>query len=393
MTRNVRSAPSIHPEARLSLRREVLVNLGVLVVAALSLAVVTALVVQIFDPRYGLIALLVLIAADAAIVFAFGRYLLDRLVLKPVNALKEAAEQIAAGDLERRAPRAETRELDELARCFDRMTERLLDAQGQLVQSAKLATVGRLAAGVAHEIGNPLAAISTYLEVLKKRDAIDSDLLGALRREAERIDRIVRSLLDYAKPQAEEMGPIDLVELTREACKLLERQGALKNVDFRAELDPAPLIVRVRAHAMEQVVVNLVLNAVDAAPTGPIVVGVTRWCLEDSVLASRRRTDADGEAGQRRPRQPATPWRPRLTSGEPGALLYVADSGPGVPEEEREKIFEPFYTTKDPGRGTGLGLAIVQRTVHELGGLVWVDPAREGGAAFKVFLPLAGKTA
>ncbi|GIW52650.1 MAG: hypothetical protein KatS3mg081_2005 [Gemmatimonadales bacterium] len=378
-------------EAKVPLRRELLVNLGLLVVAALSLAVVTALVVQMFDPRYALIALLALIAADAAIVFAFGRYLLDRLVLKPVNALKEAAEHIASGDLDRRAPRAETRELDELALCFNRMTERLLDAQSQVVQSEKLATVGRLAAGIAHEIGNPLSAIGTYLEVLKKRDAIDPELLASLQREAERIDRIVRSLLEYAKPRAEETGLVDLVAVTREACELLKQQGVLKNVQFRLELDPVPLSVRARHHAMEQVVVNLVLNAVEAAPGGSIVVGVTRWVLEDSALAAKRRQDPDREGASHRRPDASTSRRPQLAPGEPGALLYVADSGPGVPQEERERIFEPFYTTKDPGRGTGLGLAIVQRTVHELGGLVWVDDAREGGAAFKVFLPLAAE--
>ncbi len=385
------SAPSTHSEGKLSLRREVLVNLGLLVVAALSLAVVTALVVPMFDPRYALLALLALIAADAAIVFAFGRHLLDRLVLKPVNSLKEAAEQITSGDLERRAPRAETRELDELALCFNRMTERLLDSQGQLVQSEKLATVGRLAAGIAHEIGNPLSAIGTYLEVLEKRGSTDPALLAALRKEAERIDRIVRSLLDYAKPHAEETGLVDLVAVVRQACELLKRQGALKNVELRVELDPLPLTVRAKHHAMEQVVVNLMLNAVDAAPRGPIVVGATRWRLGDSALASSRRSDLHGETGQARQRHPSTPRRPELRPGDPGALLYVADSGPGVPEKERTKIFEPFYTTKGAGRGTGLGLAIVQRTVHELGGVVWVDDAREGGAAFKVFLPLASE--
>jgi two-component system, NtrC family, sensor kinase len=79
--------------------------------------------------------------------------------------------------------------------------------------------------------------------------------------------------------------------------------------------------------------------------------------------------------------------RSEFSPGQPGALLYVADSGPGVPPEDREKIFEPFYTTKEPGRGTGLGLAIVARAVDDMGGVVWVDTAREGGAAFKMFFP------
>ena len=83
------------------------------------------------------------------------------------------------------------------------------------------------------------------------------------------------------------------------------------------------------------------------------------------------------------------PWRPDLPAGTRGGLLYVADEGPGVAEVDRERIFDPFYTTKDPGKGTGLGLAIVARTVHDAGGVVWVDHAREGGAVFKVFLPQA----
>jgi signal transduction histidine kinase len=90
-------------------------------------------------------------------------------------------------------------------------------------------------------------------------------------------------------------------------------------------------------------------------------------------------------AGRRTPR----PRRPDVPPGTPGVRLYVADDGPGVPEENRERVFDPFYTTKDPGEGTGLGLAIVARTVHEAGGTVWVDRAREGGAVFKVFLPFA----
>jgi len=83
------------------------------------------------------------------------------------------------------------------------------------------------------------------------------------------------------------------------------------------------------------------------------------------------------------------PARVEFADGQPGTLLFVADSGPGVAPEDREKVFEPFYTTKEPGRGTGLGLAIVARSVHEMGGVVWVDGAREGGAAFKMFFPIA----
>ena len=393
---------------RPSLRRELLVNFALLVVAALSLAVVTALVAAALPPRTAALALVLLIVADVAVVFVFGRYLLDRLVLKPMAALTAAAEQLAAGDLTRRAQPAETRDFTELAERFNAMTHRLLDAQGQLVRTEKLATVGRFAAGVAHEVGNPLSAIGTYLEVLERRGA-DPEIVGAASREAARIDRIVRGLLDYARPKDERVGPVDLEQVIRSVRQLLEHQGALRAVAVTAACEPGVPLVRGNAHALEQVVVNLILNAADAAKGGRIVVGAVLWAYREPDDTERRRsdetaggrfggsTDGAGGPGDLQPSNRRTvessirrPWRPELVPGTPGALLYVADSGPGVPPDDRERVFDPFFTTKPPGFGTGLGLAVVQRTVHQAGGVVWVEAAREGGAAFKVFLPAAG---
>src|SRR5207248_7047208 len=114
----------------------------------------------------------------------------------------DATESVAGGQLSRRAPAADTRELDRLATSVNRMTDRLLDAQGALVRAEKLASVGRLAAGIAHEIGNPLAATANYLEVLRRRGA-EPDVVAAIQRESDRIDAIVRSLLAYARPGAQ----------------------------------------------------------------------------------------------------------------------------------------------------------------------------------------------
>jgi signal transduction histidine kinase len=153
-------------------------------------------------------------------------------------------------------------------------------------------------------------------------------------------------------------------------------------------------LVKGSAHDLEQVVVNLLLNAADAARGGLVVVGVTSWRYRAPQSGEARRSDAAHLAGspapaERRSAEPrgGAPLRPDLASGTFGVLLYVADSGPGVPPEDRERVFDPFFTTKAPGFGTGLGLAVVQRTVHQSGGVVWVEAAREGGAAFKVFLP------
>jgi signal transduction histidine kinase len=136
------------------------------------------------------------------------------------------------------------------------------------------------------------------------------------------------------------------------------------------------------------VVINLVMNASQAAPGGRLVVGTERRCLERRHGSTPRAAEAAAPERRWSPR----PVRQELAPGTAGALLYVADDGPGVPEGDRERVFDPFFTTKDPGGGTGLGLAIVARTVHESGGVVWVDRAREGGAVFKVFLPLVGAT-
>lgn len=372
-----------------TLRRELLVSFAILVGAALGLAVVTALIAQAFRPRFAPLVLLALILADVGIVFGFGRYLLNRLVLRPVAMLHAAADEVAEGNLDHRASPAETKEFTELAERFNRMTERLRDIQGQLVRTEKLATVGRLAAGVAHEVGNPLSAIGTYVEVLKQR-GVDPEIVEALTREAGRIDRIVRGLLDYARPGEQELGLTDLAAVVVTARDLLNHQGVLKGLDLRVELDGAPLTVRGKAHALEQVVVNLLLNAVDAAPSGPIVIGATPWRFAARSTGGRRSDPAVPPPYRRTALPLSRPWRPELEPGAPGVLLYVADAGPGVRPADRERVFDPFFTTKPPGRGTGLGLAIVQRTIHEFGGVVWVEQAREGGAAFKIFLPAGG---
>src|SRR3989442_1746826 len=216
----------------------------------------------------------------------------------------------------------------------------------------------------------------------------DPEVVAGRSRERERIDRIVRSLLDYARPQDEALGLVDTATVVRGAYVLLEAQGALKPVRAALEIvrDVPPVLGR--AHLMEQSLVNLVLNAVDAAPGGTVVVGARRWDFEPDRVPRKRANDPGRSAFPRTPER--RPTRIEFAPGQPGALIYVADSGSGVPGEDRDKVFEPFYTTKEPGRGTGLGLAIVARVVHEMGGVVWVDRAREGGAAFKLFFPAAG---
>ena len=374
-----------------SLRTELLLTLAFLAAAALLLGVGTIVAVQALAPDLSpgqvLPLLLAIVALDVGIFIVFGGYLVRRHILRPLGRVIAVADAVAAGDLAARAPGAETRDFAVLAERLNRMTDHLLDAQGQLVRSEKLASVGRLAAGVAHEVGNPLSAIGTYLEVLRRRGA-DPEVMAGLARELERIDTIVRSLLDYAQPREEALQPVDVAVVVRAAFELLQAQGAIKAV--RATLDLPAELPRIRghAHALEQALVNLLLNAVDATRGGALVVGARSWAYEPGHAAPRRSDDPAitffARGAERRPS------RVDYAPGLPGVLVFVADSGPGVPPADREKIFDPFYTTKEPGHGTGLGLAIVARTVDEMGGLIWVTQAREGGAVFKLFFPATG---
>jgi len=367
-----------------SLRAVLLVQLAFLAATALILGVATSILASTFAPGEEFPLVMAIVAGDVVIFIAFGHYLVTRLVLKPLAELHRSADAVIQGNLDARAPAAETADFTQLGERFNRMTDHLLDAQSQLVRAEKLATVGRLAAGIAHEIGNPLGGASTYLEVLRRR-AAEPEVVEALRRELDRIDKIVRSLLDYARPREEALQPVDVAVVLSAALELLRAQGALHST--RAELDiptPVPRILG-RAHELEQAVVNLLLNAVDAAPHGSLVLGARLWGYAPERVIPRRAGDTSDAFFPRAPSR--RPSRTELESGTPGVLIFVADSGAGIPAADRDKVFEPFYTTKEPGRGTGLGLAIVARVVFEMGGVVWLEQAREGGAAFKIFLP------
>src|SRR5213594_4476652 len=247
--------------AKPSLRTELLFNLAFLAAAALLLGVVTVLLVSAVAPERAVLLILTIVAADVAIFIVFGRYVVTRHVLRPVARLVAAADAVAAGDFAARAPEAETSDFTTLAERLNRMTDHLLDAQSQLVRSEKLASVGRLAAGIAHEVGNPLGAIGTYVEVLRRR-GVEPEVVSGVSRELERLDRIVRGLLDYARPHDEALAPLDPAAVARSAYGLLEAQGALKPA--RASLHVATGVPRMlgRAHVLEQAIVNLVLNAV-----------------------------------------------------------------------------------------------------------------------------------
>jgi signal transduction histidine kinase len=344
-----------------------------------ALTFVASFVIEAGAPRA-----LVALAAAALAALAAGSWVrahVERPLARVARALGDAPAETSPDAL---ADRAED------------LAERLRAGEAQRARVAKMATVGRMAAGIAHEVGNPLAAINAYAHLLRARTADRPDaapVLDALERESARIDRIVRGLLDFARPRRITPAAVDVNAVLEGAVALLRDQGVLRRLEVRAALaDPAPTVFAER-HELEQVIVNLLLNAADAMEGGPGTVAlITREVAVDQLGqgAARRAGDAPDVFAPPRPNRRVTEWRSGVGQAPRAvAQIVVADSGPGVPPEDWERVFDPFYTTKEPGRGTGLGLAIVARAVDQLGGAVWVQRAREGGAAFVILLPLA----
>lgn len=308
------------------------------------------------------------------VVLLCGVYLLNRHVVRPTARLLSSTMAVAAGNFEERVSEAGPREIAALARAFNAMiaalkksrqkteehigtlrrtNEELAQTRDELVRSARLATVGHLAAGMAHEIGNPLTAIMGYLALLKSEvsGAGQRELVGRTLSEASRIDQLVRDLLDFAAPASAETEWVDSLEVLREAAGILLQQGKIPPENLEDQLPEALPPVRMVRHHLLQVFINLLINARDASPES---------------------------------------CRIRLTAGcEKGQLyLSVSDDGHGIDEKIRPHIFDPFFTTKEPGKGRGLGLSVCYRVVKDAGGSIDVISEAGLGSEFIVRLPV-----
>ncbi|MGH7668337.1 MAG: sensor histidine kinase [Gemmatimonadaceae bacterium] len=375
-----------------SIRTELWLGFAILGVAVLAVAIAAVeLTAGRIDSSNHAGYLMALVAGGVLVFVVLAAVQVERAILRPLKATAAAAEAIADGDLKRRVPVSRSIEFVHLSTSVNRVTDHLLAERAHLIRAEKLASVGRLAAGVAHEIRNPLGAITGYAHQLR-RVATDDDALTAvdgLQREADRIDRIVRGLLDYGRAHPRATTPVDLNDAVRSVHELLAVQGVLRPVSVSLDLTAEALHVRADRHEMEQVFVNLFLNAVDAMPEGGELAVRTAALARQGVAirASRRRTD---DADTYVPRPPSMRVMQWLAERQPGDVVkvVVADSGPPVSPEASDEIFDPLLTASQPGRGSGLGLAIVARIVEQCGGIVWVEPSRAGGAAFHLLLPL-----
>jgi signal transduction histidine kinase len=370
-------------------------SLGAAALVAIAGALATPRVVGAFAPRLTP-AVPWLVATEIALCAVVAGARLHRRLARPAASLADDAAAIAGGDHGRRAAEPEIAELASTAASLNALATAIVAQHAQRARAEKMASVGRLAAGIAHEVSNPLGAINAYVHVLRTRLGESGELAEALNgveREAARIDRITRGLIDYARPRTPAPTPIDVAATLRDTLRLLGDQGALRRVTVHEALDPEAPPVLGQRHDLEQLFVNLLLNAADAVPPGgDIVVRIARQSR--SAVASgiaQRAGDAQEGARQRQPAPRVARWLAHTTAPDPLVSVVVADSGPGIAVDDRERVFEPFFTTKAPGKGTGLGLAIVANIVDSLGGVIWVEPAREGGAAFHMLFPAVAR--
>ena len=238
------------------------------------------------------------------------------------------------------------------------LNKRLQQAHESLVRSEKLASVGLLTAGIAHEIGNPVSIILGYLELLQRPDTTadeQRDYVAQIESATQRVNQIIRDLLDFSRPSQGETTEADVCDVARRSLKLLAPQKRFRRVRVTCDCEEDRILARIDDGRLQQVLVNLLMNAGDAmGGTG------------DVALTVRRRSAR--------------------------VLIEVRDAGPGIPHEHLSRIFDPFFTTKGPGAGTGLGLSICHTIIAAFGGDITVESEQGRGTAFTIDLAEAPVT-
>lgn len=364
--------------ARLSLRGQLALYAAAISVVATALAVAGLIPLWRMlrqpggEAAAGLVApevALGLAALAVGIVFLVSYLLLVRWIAGPAERLLAATERVGSGSdaplLAESGPA-----LGRLGTAFGRMEAKLQEERGRVraqleelqemnrqlslardaaIRQEKLATVGRLAAGVAHEIGNPLSATLGYLELLKEDPEGAGAYVERIERELRRIDRIVRDLLDYARPPGIKLEELPLRDEIGEVVRLAAAQPRFGAVEIAVGGGSGEVMVAADSHYLRQVLLNLLQNAAEAmGGEGRILLGI----------------QLEGERVE----------------------LTLADEGPGIEPSDLDRIFDPFFSTKAPGKGTGLGLSLCQGWLEAMGGGLEAANREEGGAEFRLTL-------
>jgi two-component system, NtrC family, sensor kinase len=299
------------------------------------------------------------VLSGLGLVLAVAAALVMVRTLRPLRVLREHTRQIAGGDYARRTGIASRDEIGDLAREFDAMAAAIEEREHKLIRSERLATVGRMAAHITHEIRNPLASLGLNVELLSDEVGADNaearKLVTSIGNEIDRLSDITETYLRFVRLPKPKLEREDLGAIATSVLEFAGSELKLAGVTWNVRLEPGVLEVAVDESQLRQSLLNLVRNAKEAMPSGgriEVEVGKT----QDGMVR-----------------------------------LVLADSGAGIPRENLDRIFEPFFSTKT--KGTGLGLALVQQIVLEHGGRIEVDCPESGGTRFTIFLPAAKSSA
>ena len=306
-----------------------------------------------------------------------------RLIGRPLRQLTEKTRRIAAGDLHGPLHLRRGDELAELADSLNAMCEQLAESQEatgreaaariaameQLRHADRLKTVGRLASGIAHELGTPLNVVSGRAELIASGKLVGNEIAesaAAIKAGAEKMAGIIRQLLDFARANTPHKAPVDLRQIVSQTVDLLRALAEKRKAQLCFVAGGDPSVAEVDAAQIQQVLTNLIVNAIQAMPAGGKV----------DIHVGRQTARAPGSRDDRQ---------------DAYFAIEVRDYGVGIAAENMEHLFEPFFTTKGIGEGTGLGLSIAYGIVQEHGGWIDVTSRPDEGSSFTVFLPAGPK--
>jgi two-component system NtrC family sensor kinase len=366
--------------------------------------------------------ILISIILDAIVLIVFGSFLLSRVLVKPLKDLVLLTQRIGGGDLSEKTKVTSKNEIGQLIGSFNLMIERLKEkqehldnhlasielankklkqTQEELIRTEKLASIGRFAAGVAHEVGNPLGAILGYTSILEK-EGIDheesKDYLKRIQKEIERVNRIVRELLDFVRPSQFEICDVGVNQVIENTLSLISHQKNVGNIKTQLDLQPNLPAIKGDESKISQVLINIILNAIDAMPNGGILsIQTEEYVVEDSIndplqqfYAPRRREDpTESNYSHLRKPDPFAAILTKFSIGDRLVKIRISDTGIGIKEEDRKSIFDPFFTTKAPDKGTGLGLSVSLRIVESMEGEIRVESEEGKGTAFEIYFSAA----
>ena len=331
------------------------------------------------------------VIANFIILLLFGVYRLSRLIIRPLHRFIKMTDDFREKDRLYFAHGQNYQEFNQLSQALNHMVDtietdkenlqhslkklekvnvELKNAQNEIVKAEKLASVGRLSAGIAHEIGNPIGIVLGYLDLLKTRPSLKNDddgqdFLKRAQDEINRINMVIRQLLDFSRSSSADCKIVSMHNLVKDVVTMMSDQPFMADIKIDCRLEDILNTVNIDGDQIRQVLINLLINAAD------------------SIKASEKKKGAIHIVSQFIPENEKSE-----VNNQPAFLLKVIDNGSGISKEDIDYIFDPFFTTKAPGKGTGLGLSVSYMIIEQAGGRITAESESGQGTAMTIVLPI-----